>query len=73
VHCLRSDAIRKHITFASPKLPALGRKVSDEYTVPVCRLHHWELHIYGDQASWWAAVSIDPLAATLELWRRPHT
>ena len=31
-----------HIRFAQPR--ALGRKVSDEYTVPVCRLHHRELH-----------------------------
>ena len=35
--------------------------ISDEYTVPVCRLHHRDLHTYGDEASWWAAVSIDPL------------
>jgi hypothetical protein len=33
---------------------ALGRKVSDEYTVPVCRVDHRELHFYGDEASWWA-------------------
>ena len=31
-----------HIRFAQPR--ALGRKVSDEYMVPVCRLHHRELH-----------------------------
>jgi hypothetical protein len=48
---------------------ALGRKVSDEYTVPVCRLHHRDLHSYGDEASWWAGVSIDPLPVALELWR----
>jgi hypothetical protein len=43
--------------------------VSDEYTVPVCRLHHRELHRYGDEASWWAAVNVDPLPIALELWR----
>jgi hypothetical protein len=43
---------------------------SDEYTVPVCRLHHRDLHSYGDEASWWAAVNIDPLPIALELWRR---
>ena len=57
-----------HIRFAQPR--ALGRKVSDEYTVPVCRVHHRELHRYGDEASWWAGVSIDPLPIALELWRR---
>ncbi len=44
--------------------------VSDEYTVPVCRLHRRELHRYGDEASWWAAVKIDPLPIALELWKR---
>jgi hypothetical protein len=44
--------------------------VSDEYTVPVCRLHHRELHRYGDEASWWAAIGIDPLPIALRLWRR---
>ena len=60
-----------HIRFAQPR--ALGRKVSDEYTVPVCRLHHRELHRYGDEASWWAGVSIDPLPIALELWRRSRS
>ena len=44
--------------------------VSDEYTVPVCRLHHRDLHAYGYEASWWAGVGIDPLPIALELWRR---
>jgi hypothetical protein len=60
-----------HIRFAQPR--ALGRKVSDEYTVPVCRLHHRELHRYGDEASWWAGTSIDPLPIALELWRRSRS
>jgi hypothetical protein len=46
-----------HIRFAQPR--ALGRKVSDEYTVPVGSLHHRELHDYGDEASWWAAVRFE--------------
>jgi hypothetical protein len=49
--------------------PARGRKVSDEYTVPVCRLHHRELHRYGDEASWWAGASLDPVPIALALWR----
>jgi hypothetical protein len=65
--CGRTPSEAHHIRIAQPR--ALGRKVSDEYTVPVCRLHHRELHGYGDEASWWAAVSIDPLPVALELWR----
>jgi hypothetical protein len=68
VVCGRTPAEAHHIRFAQPR--ALGRKVSDEYTVPVCRVHHRDLHGYGDEASWWAGVSIDPLPIALELWRR---
>ena len=68
VVCGRTPTEAHHIRFAQPR--ALGRKVSDEYTVPVCRLHHRDLHGYGDEASWWASVSIDPLPIALELWRR---
>ena len=67
VVCGRTPSEAHHIRFAQPR--ALGRKVSDEYTVPVCRLHHRELHRYGDEASWWAGVNIDPLPIALELWR----
>jgi hypothetical protein len=63
--CGRTPSEAHHIRFAQPQ--ALGRKVSDEYTVPVCRVHHRELHRYGDEVSWWAGVSIDPLPIALEL------
>ena len=68
VVCGRAPTEAHHIRFAQPR--ALGRKVSDEYTVPVCRLHHRDLHSYGDEASWWAGVGIDPVLIALELWRR---
>ncbi len=66
--CGRIPSEAHHIRFAQPR--ALGRKVSDEYTVPLCRLHHREIHRYGDEASWWAGVNVDPLPIALELWRR---
>ena len=68
VVCGRTPSEAHHIRFAQPR--ALGRKVSDEYTVPVCRLHHRDLHGYGDEASWWAGIGIDPLPIALELWWR---
>ena len=71
VVCGRTPAEAHHIRFAQPR--ALNRKVSDEYTVPVCRVHHRELHRYGDETSWWAGVSIDPLPIALELWRRSRS
>jgi hypothetical protein len=51
---------------------ALGRKVSDEYTVPVCRLHHRELHRHGDEAAWWMTLKIDPVPIAFALWRSTH-
>ena len=66
----RAPTEAHHIRFAQPR--ALGRKVSDEYTVPLCRLPHRDLHGYGDEASWWAGVNIDPLPIALDLWRRSH-
>ncbi len=71
VVCGRTPSEAHHIRFAQPR--ALGRKVSDEYTVPVCRLHHRELHRYGDEVSWWVGVNVDPLPVALELWRRSRS
>jgi len=50
---------------------ALGHRVSDEFTVPVCRVHHGELHRQGDEAAWWGKLSIDPVPVALKLWQ--HT
>jgi hypothetical protein len=66
--CGRTPADAHHLRFAQPR--ALGRKVSDGYTVPLCRGHHRELHRYGDEVSWWAGVNIDPVPIALALWRR---
>jgi hypothetical protein len=68
VVCGRTPADPHHLRFAQPR--ALGRKVSDEFTIPLCRLHHNELHRYGDEVSWWAGVDVDPVPIALALWRR---
>ncbi|MGO9358353.1 MAG: ERF family protein [Xanthobacteraceae bacterium] len=67
--CGRSPADAHHLRFAQPR--ALGRKVSDEFTVPVCRVHHRELHRHGNEAAWWKSVDIDPLPVAHRLWQ--HT
>jgi hypothetical protein len=33
----------------------------DEFTVPLCRGHHREVHRCGDEANWWNKIGIDPL------------
>jgi hypothetical protein len=70
VVCGREPSDAHHLRFAQPR--ALGRKVSDEFTVPVCRLHHRELHRHGDEAAWWTGVKIDPVPIALALWRSTH-
>lgn len=70
--CGRSPADAHHLRFAQPS--TLGRKVSDEFTVPVCRVHHRELHRHGDESAWWGRMNIDPLPVALRLWQhsRPN-
>jgi hypothetical protein len=64
--CGRQPADAHHLRFAQS--PALGRKVSDEFTVPLCRVHHRELHRCGDEAEWWNRSGIDPLATASAMW-----
>jgi ERF superfamily len=68
--CGRAPSDAHHIKFAEQR--AMGRKVSDKFTVPVCRLHHRELHRRGDERAWWGKQGIDPLAVAAALWERTH-
>jgi hypothetical protein len=65
--CGRSPADAHHLRFAQPR--ALGRKVSDEFTVPLCRAHHRELHRRGNEAAWWRSIKIEPLPVAYRLWQ----
>jgi hypothetical protein len=66
LRCGRSPSDPHHLRFAQSR--ALGRKVSDEFTVPLCRGHHREVHRCGDEAGWWNKASIDPLLQARMLW-----
>jgi len=66
--CGRVPSDPHHLTFTQPR--ALGYRVSDEFTVPVCRIHHRELHRSGDEAAWWQKLNIDPLPVALRLWQQ---
>jgi hypothetical protein len=50
----------------------MGRKVSDRFVVPICRLHHRELHRRGSECAWWQNQAIDPLVVAASLWARTH-
>jgi hypothetical protein len=49
---------------------ALGRKASDEFAVPLCRIHHRLVHRVGNEAAWWKDAGIDPIKAARQLWRQ---
>jgi hypothetical protein len=49
----------------------LGRRVSDEFAVPLCRTHHRALHRSGDEAAWWTSTDLDPVTIAHRLWQ--HT
>jgi len=68
--CGRQPSDAHHLRFAQAK--ALGSKVSDEFTVPLCRSHHRELHRTGDEARWWGRFGIDPIAIADKLWSQTH-
>jgi hypothetical protein len=68
--CQASPCDAHHLKVAQPR--SLGRKVSDEFTVPLCRTHHQELHRKGNERAWWQNQGIDPLAIAATLWARTH-
>jgi hypothetical protein len=69
--CGRAPSDPHHLTFTQPR--ALGRRVSDEFIVPVCRVHHRELHRSGDEAAWWRRLNIDPVPVALRLWQQTRS
>jgi hypothetical protein len=64
--CGRSPADAHHLRFTQPR--AMGLKVSDEFTVPLCRVHHRDNHSSGDEVVWWERRAIDPVATSRMLW-----
>ena len=70
VVCGRQPSDAHHLRFTQPT--ALGRKVSDEFTVPLCRMHHREIHRTVKEQHWWSRVGIDPIPIADKLWAQTH-
>jgi hypothetical protein len=68
--CGRSPSDPHHLRFAQTR--ALGRKVSDEFVVPLCRGHHRDVHRCGDEAAWWLKTGLDSTVAARTLWLETH-
>jgi hypothetical protein len=69
--CGRQPSDPHHLRFAQPR--GIGLKVSDEFTVPLCRGHHRQLHQAGNEVTWWETLHIDALAIAKDLWKQTHT
>jgi hypothetical protein len=65
--CGRKPSDPHHLRFMQPR--ALGRKVSDEFAVPLCRIHHRAVHRLSDEQPWWQAAGIDPVKVARKLWK----
>jgi hypothetical protein len=68
--CGRQPSDPHHLRFAQPR--AIGLKVSDEFTVPLCRGHHRQLHQVGNEEAWWENLRINALEIARDLWVQTH-
>jgi hypothetical protein len=68
--CGRQPSDPHHLRFAQQR--AVGRKVSDEFIVPLCRTHHREVHRSSDEIAWWKQSGIDALEVAQKFWRETH-
>ena len=65
--CGRQPSDAHHLRYVQPR--ALGRRASDEFTVPLCRAHHRALHATGDEKTWWQVQNVEPLVVAQTLWK----
>jgi hypothetical protein len=68
--CGRQPCDAHHLRFAQSR--GFSLKVSDEFTVPLCRAHHRELHRTGRETDWWAKAGLEPIALARKLWLETH-
>jgi hypothetical protein len=68
--CGRQPSDPHHLRFAQPR--AIRLKVSDEFTVPLCRGHHRQLHQAGDEITWWKSQRMNAMEIARGLWEKTH-
>ena len=66
--CGRAPSHAHHIRHAQTR--GLSLKVSDEFTVPLCAIHHNHIHTTGREREWWQERSVDPLTVAADLWQK---
>jgi ERF superfamily len=65
--CGRRPSDPHHLRYLQPR--ALGRRASDEFAVPLCRVHHRAVHRARDEQAWWRTVGVDPDQVARKLWK----
>ena len=65
--CGRRPSDPHHLRYLQPR--ALGRRASDEFAVPLCRVHHRAVHRARDERAWWQTTGIDPDQVARKLWK----
>ena len=68
--CGRQPCDPHHLRFAQPR--AIGMKVNDEFTVPLCRDHHRQLHQAGNEVAWWKDLNIEAHEIAKGIWDQTH-
>jgi hypothetical protein len=66
--CGRKPSDAHHLRHIQPR--ALGCKASDEFAVPLCRVHHRAAHRATDERAWWKAAGISPITTARRLWKQ---
>jgi hypothetical protein len=66
--CSRAPCDAHHLRFAQPRM--IGRKVGDQFTVPLCRAHHRQVHECSDEGAWWSDLEIDAIEIAKGLWEQ---
>jgi hypothetical protein len=66
--CGRSPSHAHHVRYAQSR--GLSLKVSDEFTVPLCSIHHSTIHTTGRERDWWQERNIEPLEIAKSLWQQ---
>jgi hypothetical protein len=67
VICGRLPSHPHHVRYAQSR--GIGLKVSDEFVIPLCAIHHRQLHQTTKEREWWQERKIDPLMIADALWR----
>jgi len=68
VICGRQPTHAHHLRHAQSR--GVSLKVSDEFTVPVCAIHHNDVHRFGNEEAWWRKQNIEPLGIARSLWEQ---